>query len=97
MSILLSFIVILYINKIIYYILNKLTLLFIFKTTKEELNNIWEEVVEHPKELIPQVRKLVYDKPYQYLFINVDTQRLFRGFDEIILDEENESENEEQC
>ncbi len=32
------------------------------------------------------IRKLVYDKPYQYLFINVDSQRLFKGWDEIILD-----------
>lgn len=70
--------------------------IFVFKTTKEELNNIWEEVVEHPKELIPQIRKMVYDKLYQYLFINVDTQRLFKGFDEIIIDEEEESDNEEK-
>jgi hypothetical protein len=61
--------------------------IFIFKTTKEELNNIWEEVIEQRKELIDDVRKLVYDKPYQYLFVNVDTQRLFKNFDEIILDE----------
>lgn len=61
--------------------------IFIFKTTKEELNNIFDEVVEQPKELINDISKLVYDKPYQYLFINVDTQRLFDGFDEIILSE----------
>lgn len=62
--------------------------IFIFKTTKEELNNIFEEVVEQPKELIIKIRKLVYDKPYQYLFINVDTQRLFKNWDEIIINEE---------
>jgi hypothetical protein len=59
----------------------------VFKTTKEELNNIWEEVIEKPKELIDSLRILVYDKPFQYLFINVDTQRLFKGFDEILFDE----------
>lgn len=61
--------------------------IFIFKTTKEELNNIWEEIIEYPKELIDPIRKMVYDKPFQYLFINVDTQRFFKGFDEIILNE----------
>lgn len=61
--------------------------IFIFKTTKEELNNIAEEVIEYPKELIEGIRKLVYDKPFQYLFINVDTQKLFKGFDEIIITE----------
>lgn len=61
--------------------------IFIFKTTSDELNNIWDEVIEYPKELINPIRKMVYDKPYQYLFINVDSQRLFKGFDEIILND----------
>lgn len=61
--------------------------IFIFKTTKEELNNIWNEVIELPNELIDQIRKIVYDKPFKYLFINVDTQRLFDGWNEIIINE----------
>lgn len=68
--------------------------IFIFKTSKNELENIWEEIIEYPKELIPRIRKLVYDEPYQYLFVNVDTQRLFRGFDEIIIEE---PESEDEC
>lgn len=61
--------------------------IFIFKTTKEELNNIWNEVIELPIDLIDQIRKIVYDKPFKYLFINVDTQRLFDGWNEIIINE----------
>jgi hypothetical protein len=61
--------------------------IFIFKTTKEELNNIWNEVIELPIDLIDEIRKLVYNEPFKYLFINVDTQRLFDGFDEIIINE----------
>lgn len=71
--------------------------IFIFKTTKDELNNIWTEVVEQPKELISKIRKLVYDKPYQYLFVNVDTQRLFKGWDEIIINDENDDDENSQC
>jgi hypothetical protein len=26
----------------------------------------------------------VYDKPYQYLFVNTDSMRMFKGFDELI-------------
>lgn len=63
--------------------------IFIFKTTKEELNNIWEEVIEYPKDLIEPIRKMVYDKPFQYLFVNVDNQKLYKGWDEIILNDEN--------
>jgi len=61
--------------------------IFIFKTTKEELNNIWNEVIEYPTEIIDPIRKMVYDKPFQYLFVNVDNQKLYKGFDEIILNE----------
>lgn len=59
------------------------TNLFIFKTSKDELINLWSEQIEYENSILPKIRKLVYDKPYQYLFINADSQRLFKGFDEI--------------
>lgn len=62
---------------------------FVFKTTKNELANIADEVLEMNKEIIPSLAKLVYDKPYNYLYINVNTRRLFKNFDEIIVSENN--------
>lgn len=58
--------------------------IFIFRTSKDELENLFSEVVERHKDLIPEITHLVYDKPYRYLFINTDSQRLFKCFDEII-------------
>jgi len=58
--------------------------MFIFRTSKDELENIFQEVIEKKKDIIPELTHLVYDKPYQYLFVNTDSQRLFKGFDEII-------------
>lgn len=60
--------------------------LFIFKCSKNEMGNIWEELIEYPKEYILPIMKVVYDKPYNYLFINTDSQRLFKNFDEIIIE-----------
>jgi hypothetical protein len=60
--------------------------IFIFKSSKKEMETIFEEVIELPKEYILPIMKLVYDKPYNYLFINTDTQRLFSGFDEILIE-----------
>jgi energy-coupling factor transporter ATP-binding protein EcfA2 len=54
---------------------------FVFKT------NIADEVLEIDKDIIPSLAKLVYDKPYNYLYINVDARRLFKNFDEIIIEE----------
>ena len=60
--------------------------LFIFKCSKNEMATIWEELIEYPKEYILPIMKVVYDKPYNYLFINTDSQRLFKNFDEIIIE-----------
>ena len=62
------------------------TNIFIFKVSKNEMEQIFDEVVELPKQYILPLMKLTYDKPHQYLFINTDSQRLFKGFDEIMID-----------
>lgn len=58
--------------------------IFIFRVSKKELETIFEEVVEQPKELVGRISRLVYDKPYQFLFINSDSGRLFKCWDEIM-------------
>jgi tyrosyl-tRNA synthetase len=59
--------------------------IFIFKVSKIEMENIFNEVIELSKDYIMPLMKIVYDKPYQFLFINTDSQRLFKGFDELII------------
>lgn len=59
----------------------------VFRVSKDELTNIMEEVVEQRKDLVIPISKMVYDKPYQYLVINTASQRLFKGFDELIINE----------
>jgi len=59
--------------------------LFIFKCSKNEMTNIWDELMEYPKEYILPIMKTVYDRPYSFLFINTDSQRLFKNWDEIII------------
>ena len=60
--------------------------LFIFKCSKIEMEIIWTEHIELPIDYMLPIMKTVYDEPYQYLFINTDTQRLFKCFDEILLE-----------
>jgi hypothetical protein len=61
--------------------------MFIFKTSKNEMSNIWDEIIEHDIEYMKPIMKLVYDQPYQFMFVNTDSQRLFKCWDELILDE----------
>lgn len=63
---------------------------FLFRTSKSEIEAIFDEMIEQDKSIIPKIQKLVYDVPYNYLFINTDTQRMFKNFDEILI---NDAEN----
>jgi hypothetical protein len=49
------------------------------------METIFDELIELPKDHVLPIMKEVYDKPYNYLFINTDSQRLFKNFDEIII------------
>jgi len=60
------------------------TNLFVFRVSKSELQTIFDEVVEQRKEMVVPISQLVWDKPHQFLFINTDSNRLFKGFDEIV-------------
>ena len=48
------------------------------------MEDIMNEIIEGHKNDIDEIIKLVFDKPYNYLFINTDSQRMFKNFDEII-------------
>jgi hypothetical protein len=62
--------------------------IFCFRVAKQELSAIFDEVVESKAKYMNDISKMVFDKPYKYLFINVNSQRLFDGFDELIFEEE---------
>jgi hypothetical protein len=49
---------------------------------------IYEEIIEIPnKELVDSLCKFVFNEKYNFLFVNCDTQRFFKNFDEIIINE----------
>jgi GTPase SAR1 family protein len=59
--------------------------LFIFRVSKKELEKIFEELVEESKDSVLPISKLVFREKYNFLFINTDSGRLFKNWDEIIL------------
>ena len=62
--------------------------IFCFRVSKQELATIMDEVVESKAKYMNEISKIVFNEPYKYLFINVNTQRLFDGFDELIFENE---------
>ena len=61
--------------------------IFVFKVNKCEMETIHEEVLEIDKNLISPLCNLVFDKKYNFLFINTESQRFFKNFNEILIEE----------
>lgn len=68
--------------------------IFVFKVSKNEMRNIWDEIIEHADEYMHPIMKMVYNEPYKFLFINTDSQRLFDGWDEILIDDIDDDEDD---
>jgi len=60
--------------------------LFIFKVSKFEMKSIFDELIECHVKLIDKIAKLVFDKKFNFLFYNVDSMRMFKNFDEILIE-----------
>lgn len=60
-----------------------------FKVSKSEMENLFNEVIEQKKEHLLEVMKITYDKPHQWLFINTDSGRLFKMWDELLIEDIN--------
>lgn len=68
-----------------------ITNVFLFKPSKVEMQNFCEELFETKKDKAIEIMNFVYDKPHEYLMLNVENQKMYKGFDEVIIhDEEKE-------
>ena len=61
-----------------------------FKPSKVEMVNFTEELFERKKDKAIEIMNFAYTKKHDYIFLNVENQKMYRNFDEIILhDNEN--------
>lgn len=63
------------------------TNIIIFKPSKTEFENLMIEMFEMHKDIALDLMKEIYTDPHDYLFLNVDSQRMYKNFDEIIIPE----------
>jgi hypothetical protein len=60
--------------------------IFLFKVGAGDLKNIFDETLQAYKHLAMEITKLVFDKKYQYLYISLSDNRLFKCWDELIFE-----------
>ena len=64
--------------------------IFMFKPSKVEFENLFDELFEQKKDMALDVMKYVFTNPHDYLMLNVDSQRMYKNFDEIIVKQDDE-------
>ena len=67
----------------------------LFKLGKSQTEKVFNEIIEIHRDKFDKIRDLVYDEKYNWLFVNVTTQRIYKKFDEIMFEEEDNNENQE--
>lgn len=56
---------------------------FIYKTNKQALEQIFNEVIELPSKYIYPISNLVFDKKYNFLFFNTESKTMMKNWDTI--------------
>ena len=62
--------------------------IIMFKLNKSQTEKIFNESIESAKDKFHDIRNIVFDKPYSYMFINLPSQRIFKEWDEIIYNDD---------
>ena len=73
------------------------TNVFMFKPSKKEFEVLFEELFEQKKDYALDIMQYVYREPHDCLMLNVDSQRMYKNFDEILIkspDDNSDSDEE---
>jgi len=60
----------------------------VFKVSPDEMESMFIETLPQYKDYSQAIQKMVYNKPHEYLVINTGSGRLFKKFDEIIINDD---------
>jgi len=63
-----------------------LTNIFVFKVSKPEIHNIFEEQIELDPTLFTKILNIAYKTKHDFVFIDCNSRRMFVNFDEVIFD-----------
>ena len=59
-----------------------------FRPSKKEINMIFDELLEYKPEIAEEIYKIVFNKPYDWLMMDVPEQKIFSKYDELIIKDE---------
>jgi len=66
----------------------------LFKPSKVEMVNFTEELFERKKDMAIQIMQFAYRQKHDYIFLNVENQKMYRNFDQIIVHDADEEKKD---
>ena len=67
--------------------------MIMFKPPKKELEIVFHELFESKKDMFMDVMRMTYNEKHNFLFLNVPSQRIFKNFDVLILNDDSDDES----
>ena len=64
-----------------------------FKPSKKEFEKLCEELFEFHKDKALDIIKFVFKDTHDYLMLNVDSQCMYKGFDQVMINNKDGEEN----
>ena len=64
-----------------------------FKPSKKEFEKLCEELFEFHKDKALDIIKFVFTEPHDYLMLNVDSQCMYKVFDQVIIHNKDNENN----
>ena len=62
--------------------------LILIKPSKKEMELVFDELFETKKDIFLDIMRMAFDEKHNFLFLNIPTQRLFKNFDEIVIQDD---------
>lgn len=62
--------------------------LIMFKPAKKEMEILFSELIDSKKDIFDDIMRFTYDKPHNFLFVNTVSGRLFKNWDELLINED---------
>jgi GTPase SAR1 family protein len=70
--------------------------IFLFKTSKKEIEVLFNELFEYSKDTVLKIMNICYDKPHNWIMLNIESQSIFTNdFKQIIVEDAESAEPSE--
>lgn len=61
-----------------------------YRPSKKEITLLFDELLEHKQEVADKIYKIAFQKPYDFLLVDVVRQKIFANYNELVISDEDD-------